>query len=136
VRQQSRSPQQQQQQVFTAFSVINRQQLPSSVGRHNSNQARNSHTSCSIHSYCKLCQTALHTAVSQQHALAAAAAAATTATVPCRTQLQGLRDKFASAKKCPDYVDVAAQCRALCVAARTGQLRRAQQHQVGACKVP
>jgi hypothetical protein len=134
VRQQSRSPQ--QQQVFTAVSVINRQQLPSSIGRHNnSNQARNSHTSCSIHSYCKLCQTALHTAVSQQHALAAAAAA-TTATVPCRTQLQGLRDKFASAKKCPDYVDVAAQCRALCVAARTGQLRRAQQHQVGACKVP
>lgn len=47
-----------------------------------------------------------------------------------RTQLKGLHDKFASASKVPDYVEVAAKAKALCVAARRGATRQANQQQV------
>jgi hypothetical protein len=50
-----------------------------------------------------------------------------------RTQLQGLRDKFAAAAKCPDYVDIAAQAKAICGKARRGAAQQSQQQQVRVC---
>jgi hypothetical protein len=47
-----------------------------------------------------------------------------------RSQLQELRDKFAAAKKCPDYVEVASKAKALCLKASRGARRHAQQQQV------
>jgi hypothetical protein len=50
-----------------------------------------------------------------------------------RTQLQGLRDKFAAAAKCPDYVDIAAQAKAICGKARRGAAKQSEQQQVRIC---